>query len=53
MLPRESLQDTMSFVEDTAFVHARRKEWKQVPVNVVLFSVAVFIAWGRFGSYPL
>ncbi len=36
-----------------ALVHARRKEWSRVPVNVVLFSVAVFIAWGRFGPYPL
>lgn len=36
-----------------ALVHVRRKEFPQIFVNVVLFSVAVFIAWGRFGSYPL
>ncbi|MEV0646832.1 DoxX family protein [Phytomonospora sp. NPDC050363] len=34
-----------------AIVHLRHKEAKSVPVNVVLFAVAVFVAWGRFGPY--
>ncbi|WP_135458096.1 DoxX family protein [Mycobacterium sp. DL99] len=36
-----------------ATVHARRKEWANIVVNVVLFALAVFVAWGRFGSFPL
>lgn len=36
-----------------ASVHARRKEWANIVVNVVLFALAVFVAWGRFGSFPL
>jgi uncharacterized membrane protein YphA (DoxX/SURF4 family) len=36
-----------------ATVHARRKESMNIVVNVVLFAMAVFVAWGRFGSYPL
>ena len=36
-----------------AFVmHARRGEAKQsLGVNLVLFALAVFVAWGRFGTY--
>jgi uncharacterized membrane protein YphA (DoxX/SURF4 family) len=32
-------------------VHARRNEVMNVAVNVVLFALAVFVAWGRFGPY--
>ncbi|MCI3222576.1 DoxX family protein [Streptomyces sp. NP-1717] len=31
--------------------HARRGEWPNVGVNIVLLAVAVVIAWGRFGPY--
>ena len=31
--------------------HARRKEYPMVAVNLVLFALAVFVAWGRFGPY--
>ncbi len=34
-------------------VHARRKETTRIISNVVLFALAVFVAWGRFGEYPL
>ncbi|GIG65960.1 DoxX family protein [Phytomonospora endophytica] len=34
-----------------AIVHARHKEYKSIPVNAVLFAVAVFVAWGRFGEW--
>ncbi|PXX03366.1 DoxX family protein [Mycolicibacterium moriokaense] len=33
-------------------VHARRKEPMNIVVNVVLISLAVFVALGRFGPYP-
>jgi uncharacterized membrane protein YphA (DoxX/SURF4 family) len=36
-----------------AAVHARRKEWPFIAVNVVLMALAVFVAWGRFGPYSL
>jgi uncharacterized membrane protein YphA (DoxX/SURF4 family) len=36
-----------------AAVHARRKEWPFVAVNAMLLALAVIVAWGRFGSYPL
>jgi uncharacterized membrane protein YphA (DoxX/SURF4 family) len=36
-----------------AAVHARRKEWPFIAVNVVLMVLAVFVAWGRFGPYSL
>ena len=36
-----------------AVVHARRKEAPFVAMNAVLLVLAVFVAWGRFGSYPL
>jgi hypothetical protein len=32
-------------------VHARRKEYKSLPVNVGLLLLAAFVAWGRFGPY--
>jgi uncharacterized membrane protein len=33
--------------------HIRRKEYNELGSNVVLFALAVFVAWGRFGPYPL
>ncbi|SDI59765.1 DoxX family protein [Nonomuraea jiangxiensis] len=34
-----------------AGTHIRRKEPSGVVVNAVLFVIAVFVAWGRFGPY--
>jgi hypothetical protein len=31
--------------------HARRTEYPMVAVNLVLFALAAFVAWGRFGPY--
>ena len=36
-----------------AMVHARRNEAMNIGVNAVLLALAVFVAWGRFGPYPL
>jgi len=36
-----------------AIVHVRRKEPRFIIGNLVLIAIAVFIAWGRFGDYPL
>lgn len=37
-----------------AVTHVRRGgEGRELAVNVVLFALAVFVAWGRFGPYPL
>lgn len=36
-----------------AVVHARRNEPMNIGVNAVLLALAVFVAWGRFGPYPL
>jgi uncharacterized membrane protein YphA (DoxX/SURF4 family) len=36
-----------------AVVHARRKEAPMVAINAVLLALAVVVAWGRFGPYPL
>jgi uncharacterized membrane protein YphA (DoxX/SURF4 family) len=36
-----------------AVVHARRKEAPMVAINVVLLGLAIVVAWGRFGPYPL
>ena len=36
-----------------AVVHARRKEIPFVAMNAVLLVLAVFVAWGRLGPYPL
>ena len=33
--------------------HARRREYPNVVVNLVLMGLAIFVAWGRFGPYPL
>jgi uncharacterized membrane protein YphA (DoxX/SURF4 family) len=35
-----------------AIVHARRHEAMNIAVNVVLLTLAAFVAWGRFGPYP-
>jgi hypothetical protein len=32
-------------------VHARRKEYPVIGFNVLLFLLAAFVAWGRFGPY--
>lgn len=32
-------------------VHARRKEYPVIPVNVVFLLLAAFVAWGRFGPH--
>lgn len=34
-------------------VHARRSEPKMIIGNVVLIALALFVAWARFGDYPL
>ena len=34
-----------------ARTHARRKEFKSLPVNAVLFALAAFVAITRFGPY--
>lgn len=36
-----------------AVLHARRSETQMMVSNAVLFVLAAFIAWGRFGDYPL
>ncbi len=36
-----------------AIVHLRRKEPRFIIGNLVLIAIAAFIAWGRFGDYPL
>jgi uncharacterized membrane protein YphA (DoxX/SURF4 family) len=36
-----------------ALTHARRKELCGIALTVVLFALAVVIAWGRFGPYSL
>ncbi len=32
--------------------HSRRKEYKILPVNAMLFLLAAFVAFGRFIGYP-
>lgn len=32
-------------------VHARRGEYPMIAINAVLFVLAAFVAWGRFGPY--
>lgn len=34
-----------------AATHVRRREPSGVAVNAVLFALAAFVAWGRFGPY--
>lgn len=36
-----------------AIVHFRRGEPKEALPPLVLLALAVFVAWGRFGPYPL
>ncbi|GLU48406.1 DoxX family protein [Nocardiopsis ansamitocini] len=36
-----------------AVVHLRRKEYSGIVFNAVLLALAAFVAWGRFGPYPL
>jgi len=36
-----------------AVVHARRGESRNIFANVALAAIGLFIAWGRFGNYPL
>jgi uncharacterized membrane protein YphA (DoxX/SURF4 family) len=36
-----------------AIVHARRRETMNIVVNAVLLALAVFVAWGRLGPYPI
>ena len=34
-----------------AATHGRRKEPQMIVANLVLFALAAFVAWGRFGPY--
>ena len=34
-------------------VHVRRSEPQMIIGNVALIALALFVAWGRFGDYPL
>ena len=34
-------------------VHGRRGETRERPMNLLFIVMAAFVAWGRFGSYPL
>ncbi len=34
-------------------VHVRRKEPRFIIGNLVLIALSLFVAWGRFGDYPL
>ena len=34
-------------------VHVRRSEPQMIIGNVVLIALGLFVAWGRFGDYPL
>jgi hypothetical protein len=34
-----------------AVVHARRRETPNILVNVALFAMAIFVAWGRLGPF--
>lgn len=34
-------------------VHVRRSETRPLVMNLVLVAIAIFIAWGRLGDYPL
>ncbi len=36
-----------------AVTHGRRGETQMIVGNVVLLALAAFVAWGRFGPYPL
>lgn len=34
-------------------VHVRRREYQAIAPNIVILALAAFVAWGRFGDYPL
>ena len=34
-----------------SITHYRRRETPMIAINAVLFALAVFVAWGRFGPY--
>ncbi len=36
-----------------AITNVRYDEANRIPINLVLIALAVFVAWGRFGPYPL
>ncbi|MEU1389147.1 MULTISPECIES: DoxX family protein [unclassified Nonomuraea] len=36
-----------------ALAHVRREEPGAIAVNAILFLLAAFVAWGRFGPHPL
>jgi hypothetical protein len=36
-----------------AITNARYGEANRIPINMILIALAVFVAWGRFGPYPL
>ena len=36
-----------------AALHARRKEIPNILIALVILAFAAFVAWGRFGPYPL
>jgi uncharacterized membrane protein YphA (DoxX/SURF4 family) len=40
-------------VVDAGVVHSRPNEIPNIAVDVVLLVLAIFVAWGRFGPYPL
>jgi uncharacterized membrane protein len=33
-------------------VHARRKEFSNIAIVLVILALAAFVAWGRFGPHP-
>lgn len=33
-------------------VHARRKEWPLIGVNILLLALSLFVMWGRFSAHP-
>ncbi|GAB09752.1 hypothetical protein GOARA_046_00210 [Gordonia araii NBRC 100433] len=33
-------------------VHARRKEWPLIGVNIVILALALIVMWGRFSELP-
>ena len=42
----------LALVQILAFgFHVMRKEYAVLPANVVLFALAVFVAWGRWGLF--
>jgi uncharacterized membrane protein len=36
-----------------AVLHARRKEIPNIFIALIILALAAFVAWGRFGPYPL